>query len=73
MLNKTTGRDFVTSLAVDWELVKGLTIHSQLDYRYQTSVGDVYRASNTSQDANDNGGIARSTIRSTRTSCRRPT
>lgn len=58
MLNKTTGRDFVTSLAVDWELVKGLTIHSQLDYRYQTSVGDVYRASNTSQDANDNGGIA---------------
>ena len=58
VLNKTTGRDFVTSLAVDWELVKGLTIHSQLDYRYQTSVGDVYRASNTSQDANDNGGIA---------------
>ena len=52
VLNKTTGRDFVTSLAVDWELVKGLTIHSQLDYRYQTSVGDVYRASNTSQDAN---------------------
>ena len=58
VLNKTTGRDFVTSLAVDWELVKGLTIHSQLDYRYQTSVGDVYRASNTAQDANDNGGIA---------------
>ena len=58
VLNKTTGRDFVTSLAVDWELVKGLTIHSQLDYRYQTSVGDVYRASNTSQDANDNDGIA---------------
>lgn len=58
VLNKTTGRDFVTSLAVDWELVKGLTIHPQLDYRYQTSVGDVYRASNTSQDANDNGGIA---------------
>ena len=58
VLNKTTGHDFVTSLAVDWELVKGLTIHPQLDYRYQTSVGDVYRASNTSQDANDNGGIA---------------
>lgn len=58
VLNKSTGRDFVTSLAADWEIIKGLSIHSQLDYRYQTSVGDVYRASNTSQDAHDNGGIA---------------
>ncbi len=56
--NKNTGRDYINSVAVDWELVKGLTLHSQLDYRYQTTVADVYRASNTSQDAHDNGGIA---------------
>lgn len=56
--NKNTGRDFINSAAVDWELVEGLRLHSQLDYRYRTTVGDVYRASTTSQDAHDNGGIA---------------
>jgi TonB-linked SusC/RagA family outer membrane protein len=59
--NKTTGRDFVTSLGADWELIPGLTLHSQVDYQYKTSVQDVYRASTTSVDASFNdgtGGIA---------------
>lgn len=56
--NKNTSRDYLNSVAADWEVVEGLTLHSQLDYRYRTIVADVYRASNTSQDAHDNGGIA---------------
>ncbi len=56
--NKSTERDYINSIAIDWEIIKGLRLHSQLDYRYHTTVQDVYRASNTSQDAHDNGGIA---------------
>lgn len=58
VLNKNTSKDFITSLAIDWEMIKGLRLHSQVDYRYQNTVGDLYRASNTSQDAHDNNGIA---------------
>ena len=56
--NKNTGRDLLSSLAVDWEFIKGLKLHSQVDYRYKTTIEDIYRASTTSQDAHDNGGIA---------------
>lgn len=56
--NKNTIRDFTSSFAIDWDIVQNLILHSGLDYRYKTTVGDVYRASTTSQDANNNKGIA---------------
>lgn len=58
-MNKTAGRDFLTSGALDWDIVSGLRLHTQLDYRYKTSLQDVYEARTTSQDAHDNNGIAK--------------
>ena len=58
-LDKTSARDYLTSAALDWDIIKGLRFHTQLDYRYKTSVQDIYQARTTSQDANDNGGIAK--------------
>ena len=58
-MNKTAGRDFLTSGALDWDIVSGLRLHTQLDYRYKTSLQDIYDARTTSQDAHDNKGIAK--------------
>lgn len=57
--DRIKGRDILTSAALDWEIIKGLTLHTQLDYRYKTTVEDVYQSRTTSQDAYDNGGIAK--------------
>ena len=54
---KTT--DFLTSASLDWEIIKELKLHTQFDYRYKTSLEDVYQARTTSQDAYDNEGIAK--------------
>ncbi|MDR2146442.1 MAG: SusC/RagA family TonB-linked outer membrane protein, partial [Tannerella sp.] len=51
-------RDFVNSFAVEWDIISGLKLRSQLNYRYKNTTGDVYRASTTSQDAFNNNGIA---------------
>ena len=56
--NQTDGKDFITSLAIEAELVKGLKLRSQLNYSYLTSIQDIYYASNTSQDAYDLKGQA---------------
>ena len=56
--NETQGRDLISSLAAEWEIVEGLKIRTQLNYNYSTSVQDVYNASNTSQEAHDMNGIA---------------
>lgn len=61
--DKTKGRDVLTSLSADWEIIKGLTLKSQVDYRYNSSTQDVYEATTTSQDAYDNGGIAKINMR----------
>ena len=58
-LDKTSGRDFLTSGALDWDIVEGLRLHTQLDYRFKTTLQDVYQARTTSQDAHDNEGIAK--------------
>ncbi len=58
-MNKTAGRDFLTSGALDWDIISGLRLHTQLDYRYKTSLQDIYEARTTSQDAHDNNGIAK--------------
>ena len=58
-LDKTSGRDFLTSGALDWDIVGGLRLHTQLDYRFKTTLQDVYDARTTSQDAHDNNGIAK--------------
>lgn len=57
--DNTKGRDYLVSGALDWEILEGLKLHTQLDYRYKTSVQDIYQARTTSQDAFDNGGIAK--------------
>lgn len=57
--NLTTGRDLISSLAAEWEIIDGLKIRTQLNYNYSSSVQDAYNASNTSQDAHDMNGIAR--------------
>ena len=56
--NIATGRDLISSLAAEWEIIDGLKLRSQLNYKYQTSVQDVYNASNTSQEAHDLNGVA---------------
>lgn len=56
--NETQGRDLISSLAAEWEIVEGLKIRTQLNYNYSTTVQDVYNASNTSQEAHDMNGIA---------------
>ena len=56
--NETQGRDLISSLAAEWEIVEGLKIRTQLNYSYSTTVQDVYNASNTSQEAHDMNGIA---------------
>ena len=58
-MDKTSGRDYLLSGALDWEPLKGLKFHTQLDYRFKNSVQDVYFARTTSQEAFDNGGIAK--------------
>ena len=57
--NQTKGRDIAQSAALDWTIIEGLKLHTQLDYRYNSSVQDIYEASTTSQDAYDNSGIAK--------------
>lgn len=57
--NLTSGRDLISSLAGEWEIVDGLKIRTQLNYSYSTTVQDAYNASDTSQDAHDMNGIAR--------------
>ena len=61
-LDKTKGRDFLISGALDWEIIRGLKMHTQLDYRYKTTTQDAYQSRTTSQDAFDNGGIAKINI-----------
>lgn len=56
--NKNEGRDFIPSVGVEWDIIDGLTLHSQLNYRYTTNIADAYWASNTSADANADKGIA---------------
>lgn len=56
--NRTDGKDIISSLAVEAELLKGLKLRSQLNYSYLSSIQDVYHASNTSQDAYDLKGRA---------------
>ena len=56
--NYTAGKDVITSLAAEAELMEGLKIRSQLNYSYLSSIQDVYHASNTSQDAYDLKGRA---------------
>ena len=58
-LDRTSSRDLLLSGALDWEIMDGLKLHSHLDYRYKNSVQDIYQARTTSQDAFDNGGIAK--------------
>jgi len=58
-MDRTKSRDLLLSGALDWEFLEGLKLHTQLDYRYKTSVQDIYQARTTSQDAFDNGGIAK--------------
>ena len=58
-MDKTSGRDYLLSGTLDWEPLKGLKFHTQLDYRFKNSVQDVYFARTTSQEAFDNGGIAK--------------
>lgn len=57
--NKNKGYDFAESIAGDWQIIPDLKLHSQIDYRMNLNVGDIYEASTTSQDAFDNGGIAK--------------
>lgn len=56
--DRTTGRDFINSVAIDWEIISGLTLHSQVDYRFQFSQHDLYHTRNVSQWARDNDGRA---------------
>ncbi len=58
-MDKTSGRDYLLSGALDSEPLKGLKFHTQLDYRFKNSVQDIYYARTTSQEAFDNGGIAK--------------
>lgn len=53
------GRDILASATLDWEIIKDLKLHTQFDYRYKTTLEDVYEARTTSQDAHDNNGIAK--------------
>ncbi|MCH5329597.1 MAG: TonB-dependent receptor [Alistipes sp.] len=57
--NVTAGRDLISSLAAEWEIIDGLKARTQLSYNYATSIQDAYNASNTSQEAHDRNGIAR--------------
>lgn len=57
--NKTNTKEIAESAALDIKIIDGLNFHTQLDYRYNSAVSDVYEASTTSQDAYDNGGIAK--------------
>lgn len=57
--NRTDTKEIAQSASLDFRIIDGLNIHTQLDYRYNSAVTDVYEASTTSQDAFDNGGIAK--------------
>lgn len=57
--NKTATTEIAESAALDIKIMEGLDFHTQIDYRYNSAVTDIYEASSTSQDAYDNGGIAK--------------
>lgn len=57
--DKTRARDYLLSLALDWDFTDWLKLHSHVDYRYNSYTQDVYQATTTSQDAYDNNGIAK--------------
>lgn len=57
--NRNNGYELAQSVAADWEIIPDLRFHTQLDYRMNLGVTDIYEASTTSQDAFDNGGIAK--------------
>lgn len=57
--NRTNTKEIAESAALDIKIIEGLNFHTQLDYRYNSAVTDIYEASTTSQDAFDNGGIAK--------------
>lgn len=57
--NRTSTKEIAESAALDIKIIEGLDFHTQLDYRYNSAVSDIYEASTTSQDAFDNGGIAK--------------
>lgn len=58
VLNKTKGKEFVNSLSANWEIIEGLKLTTQLNYKFNHSLTDVYYASNTSQNAHDLHGEA---------------
>lgn len=57
--DSTVTRDFTESLSGEWEIIKGLSLRSQLTYRFKSGIEDVYESTFVSQDAYDNGGIAK--------------
>lgn len=57
--NKNRGYDLAQSLALDWQIIPDLTFHTQLNYHINLGVDDVYESTTVSQDAHDNGGIAK--------------
>ena len=47
-MDRSPGRYYLLSGALDWEPLKALKFHTQLDYRFKNSVQDVYYARTTS-------------------------
>ena len=57
--DKVKTYDILASASLDWDIIKDLKFHTQFDYRYKTYVEDIYESRTISQDAFDNGGIAK--------------
>jgi TonB-dependent starch-binding outer membrane protein SusC len=55
-LNTTSGTDLIASLGGTYEIVKGLKIRSQVNYKYGTSIQDVYNPPIYTSDGTNNNG-----------------
>ena len=53
------GYELAESVALDWDFIPELRLHTQLDYRMNLGTQDIYESKTISQEAFDNGGIAK--------------
>ena len=56
--NKNTGYDYISSWMLDYQIIKGLSIKSQFNYKLGNSVSDSYNPTIYTQDGDFNNGAA---------------
>lgn len=61
-LNRTQGTDISTSLMSNWEILKGLELRGQVNYRFRENENDRYYPKEYTQTGASNNGVAMVTV-----------